>query len=147
MANVLTPHRNADCYAFPYPEAIEKETGLSGLTLPIREFFEILARDLEKGNPEKAAFHRKVASHYSHCDANGCSIDRDGNGTILVDYDDWDELTDEQRLLRGNRNAAIAVLDRLRFHLEMMNDGPENKSEVDDIRRTLGKMIEPLAFT
>ncbi|MCX5578987.1 hypothetical protein [Kaistia terrae] len=147
MANAITPYGNANCYAFSYPEAIEKSSGLSGMTMPIRDFFEMVAKDTEKHDPKMASFYREVASHYSHCDQKAHSVDRDGNGAILVDYDDWDELTDEQRLLRGNRNAAIAVLDRLRFHLEMLDDNPENKEPVDDIRRTLAELIEPLPFS
>lgn len=146
MVNIFAPYGNADCYTFPYPEAIEKKSGLSGMVMSIRELFEMVARDREKYDPKKSAFYREVASHYSHCDQKAYSVDRNGNGAILVDYDDWDELTDEQRLLRGNRNAAIAVLDRLRFHLEMMNDDLGNKEPVDDIRRTLAELIEPIAF-
>ncbi len=41
---------------------------------------------------------------------------------MLVDFDDWDDLTAAQQRLRGNRGSAIALLDRLRFHLETMDD-------------------------
>jgi hypothetical protein len=134
------------CYSFAYPAEIEAKTGLSGLTLPRREFYLTLARDVEHDAPERAAFFREVASHYPDCDGYGYHIDRDGNRAILIDFDDWDELTNEQRLLRGNRNAAIALLDRLRFHLEMMDDDIELKVEVDNIRRALNDLVEPLSM-
>jgi len=146
MANFENVGGSDSCFMFEYPEGMETKFGTSGLTLSKRNFYLMLARNIESDAPERAAFYRQVASHYPDCDNHGYGIDRDGNRAILVDFDDWDELTDEQRLLRGNRNAAIAVLDRLRFHLEMMDDEPANKEEVDDIRRALNDLIEPLSF-
>jgi len=146
MPNIENVGGNNACYSFGYPPEIEAKTGLSGLTLPRREFYLTLARDAEHDLPERAAFYREVASHFPDCDAYGHEIDRDGKRAILVDFDDWDELSDEQRLLRGNRNAAIAVLDRLRFHLEMMDDDVELQSQVDAIRRALNELVEPLSM-
>jgi hypothetical protein len=146
MPSIENVSGNNACYTFDYPLEIEAKTGLSGLTLPRREFYLILARDVENDVPERAAFYREVASHFPDCDRYGHDVDRDGNRTILVDFDDWDELSDKQRLLRGNRNAAIAILDRLRFHLEMMDDDIELKGEVDTIRRALNDIVEPLSM-
>lgn len=146
MSNIENLHSSSSCYCFEYPREIEAKTGVSGLTLPRREFYLMLARDLEKDDPKSAAFFREVANYYPDCDSRGYQIDRDGNRNILVDYDDWDELSHEERLLRGNRNAAIAVLDRLRFHLEMMDDDVSLKEEVDNIRRAINDLVEPLSM-
>jgi hypothetical protein len=116
------------------------------LKLPRRDLFLTLARDVEKDDPKRAAFYREVASHHPDCDPHGYEVDRDGNRNILGDYDDWDEINEEQQRLRGNRGAAIAVLDRLRFHLEMMDDDVELKAEVDSIRRALNDIVEPLSI-
>jgi hypothetical protein len=131
---------------FDYPPEIEARTGLSGLTLPRRDLFHTLARDLEATDPKRAAFFRDVASCYPDCDPHGHEVDRDRRGNILVDYDDWDELSEEQQRLRGNRGAATALLDRLRFHVEMMDDDVELKDEVDAIRRALNDLVEPLSM-
>ncbi|WP_313558660.1 hypothetical protein [Agrobacterium cavarae] len=146
MSNVENLYSNSSCYCFEYPREIEAKTGVSGLTLPRRELYLMLARDLEKDDPKSAAFFREVANHYPDCDSCGYQIDRDGNRNILVDYDDWDELSDEERLLRGNRNSTIAILDRLRFHLEMMDDNVARKEEIDAIRRAINDLVEPLSM-
>jgi hypothetical protein len=146
MTGIENVDGNNACYSFDYPSEIEAKTGISGLTLPRREFYLTLARDVEHDAPERAAFYRDVASHYPDCDSYGHEVDRDGNRAILVDFDGWDGLSDEERLLRGNRNAAIAVLGRLRFHLEMMEDDVELKVEVDTIRRALNDLVEPLSM-
>lgn len=137
---------NSACYMFDYPPEIEAKTGLSGLTLPRRDLFHTLARDLEDADPKRAAFFREVASYHPDCDSHGHEVDRDSHRNIMVDYDDWDELSEEQQRLRGNRGAAIAILDRLRFHLEMMDDNVELKDEVDTIRRALNDVVEPLSM-
>lgn len=147
MPNIENLYANSNCYCFEYPHEIEVKTGVSGLTLPRREFYLMLARDLEKDDPKGAAFFREIANHYPDCDSRGHQIDRDGNRNILVDYDDWDELSDEQRLIRGNRNATIAILDRLRFHLEVMEDDVSLKEEIDTIRRAVNDLVEPLSMT
>lgn len=133
------------CYSFDYPSEIEAKTGLSGLTLPRRDLFLILARDVEKNDPKRAAFYREIASHFPDCDPRGYEVDRDRDRNILVDYDDWDELDEEQQRLRGNRGAAIDLTNRIRFHLEMMDDDVELKIEVDTIRRALKDIVEPLS--
>ncbi|TPK91150.1 hypothetical protein [Mesorhizobium sp. B2-4-17] len=61
-------------------------------------------------------------------------FERDGSGNILPEFDDWDELTDEEKLVRGNRLAAIAILDRLRFDLETMDD---KSADADRISRSV----------
>lgn len=146
MSSIENVDGSSSCYCFDYPPEIEAKTGVSGLTLPRRELYLMLARDLEKDDPKSAAFFREVANHYPDCESRGYQIDRDGNRNILIDYDDWDELSDEERLLRGNRNAAIAILDRLRFHLEMMDDDVSRKEEVDTIRRGINDLVEPLSM-
>lgn len=133
-------------YGFDYPPEIEAKTGVSGLTLPKRELYLMLSREHENSDPKSAAFFREVASFYPDCDRQGYSVDCDRRGNILVDYDDWDELSEEQQRLRGNRGAAIALLDRLRFHVEMMDDDVELKDEVDAIRRALNDLVEPLSM-
>ncbi|MDM7979028.1 MAG: hypothetical protein QUV71_01640 [Rhizobium sp.] len=146
MSSIENVDGSSSCYCFDYPPEIEAKTGMSGLTLPRRELYLMLARDREQDDPKSAAFFREVANHYRDGDSRGYQIDRDGNRNILVDYDDWDELSDEERLLRGNRNATIAILDRLRFHLEMMDDDVSRKEEVDTIRRAINDLVEPLSM-
>lgn len=116
------------------------------MTLPKREFYLTLARDVENDDPKRAAFFREIASYYPDCDRVGYQVDRHGNQNILIDFDNWDELSTEQQRLRGNRGATIALLDRLRFHLEMMDDDIALKEEVDDIRRALNELVEPLSM-
>lgn len=36
------------------------------MTMLIRDLFEMLARDIEKNVPKRAALYREVASHYNH---------------------------------------------------------------------------------
>lgn len=142
MTIAYEPHGNDSCYCLPYPEAIASQTGVSGLTIPIRDVFEMLARDVENRDPQAAHFYRNVAAYYPYCDDLGYEIERDRRGNVVVDGEDWDELTYDQKLTRGNINATIAVLDRLRFDLEKMNDNPENNAEVDEIRRGLAAIID-----
>ncbi|WP_377295382.1 hypothetical protein [Rhizobium sp. SG2393] len=137
---------NEGCYSFDYPQEIAARTGVHGMTLPKRELYLALSRDKEKDDPKTAAFFRELASHYPDYDAWGYHIDRDGRGTMLVDFDDWDDLTAAQQRLRGNRCSAIALLDRLRFHLETMDDDVSRKQEVDTIRHTLNELVEPLSM-
>ncbi len=146
MSSIENVYGSSSCYCFDYPPEIEAKTGIRGLTLPCRELYLMLARDQEQDDPKRAAFFREVANYYPDCDSRGYQIDRDGNRNILVDYDDWDELSDEERLLRGNRNSTIAVLDRLRFHLEVMDDDVARKEEVDTIRRAINDLVEPLSM-
>lgn len=144
MSHIENVGGSSSCYCFDYPPEIEAKTGIRGLTLPRRELYLLIARDREKDNPKSAAFFREVANLYPDCDSHGYQIERDGNRNILIDYDDWDDLSDEERLLRGNRNATIAVLDRLRFYLETMPDDVTRKEEVDDLRRGLNDLVDPL---
>ncbi|MBB3979341.1 hypothetical protein GGQ64_004581 [Rhizobium azooxidifex] len=142
MENTFTHYGNDACFSFPYPEEITKKSGLHGMTMSIRDFWETVARDMEKSDPKSAAFYREVASHYPQCDNSGMAIERGSRGAILVDFDDWDDLTVEEKLTRGNINATIAALDRLRADLELMNDDPSNNDEIDEIRRALGAILE-----
>jgi len=142
MTTAYEPHGNDSCYCLPYPEAIASLTGVAGLTIPIRDVFEMLARDIENRDPKAAHFYRSVAAHYPHCDDFGYELERDRRGNVVVDSEDWDELTYDQKLTRGNINATIAILDRLRFDLEKMNDDPDNNNQVNEIRRGLAVIIE-----
>ncbi len=137
---------NNSSFCIDYPAEIQKEAGVHALNISRNEIFLLIAQSMEKHDAKEAAFFRKVASYYPNCDKSGHHVDRDKHKNILVDFDDWDELSNEQRLVRGNRNSAIAVLDRLRFHLEMMEDEPENNEEVDDIRRGLNEITESISM-
>lgn len=139
--NILTPYGTGTCFYFPYPGEIKKKIGgCDGILMPMRNVFEMFARENDNLDPKSAAFFRDVASHYPHCDSQGHGIDRNGNGAILYDYDDWDAMSVEEKELRGSCNAAIAVIDRLRFELEMM-DNVDRMEEVNIIRRTLADLI------
>lgn len=118
---------------------IAQKYGLGGLAMSIREFFLCFAKFKEDRDPKFAALLREVASHYPDV---VCTYEftRDKNGNVVFDYDDWDELSDNQRINRGNRLAAIAALDKLRFELELMSDEDEDKETVSSIRRGLAKL-------
>lgn len=146
MSSIENLMASAISYCFDYPPEIEAKTGLCGLAMSKREFYQILSRDVESDDPKLAAFYREIASYFPDCDQRGYQVSRDGNHNMLIDFDDWDELSTEQQCLRGNRGAAIALLDRLRFHLEMMDDDIGFKEEVDDIRRALNELVEPLSM-
>ena len=141
MTASIEPEQNCDTYAFSYPLPLQRKTGLDGMMLSKKEFFLLLSRDKESHDPKAAAFFREAASHCSDVDQFGYSVDRDGKCAILIGYDDWDELTDERKIFRGNCQATIAVLDRLRFDLEMAESlqlGPET---VNHIRNSLNTLL------
>ena len=142
MENIDRPDGNAECFLFDYPTEIASKIGIHGMTMPKRELWETVAGNFDKTDPKSAAFYREVASHYPECDSSGYAIERNSRGAIVFGYDDWDEIPEEVKLIRGNINAAIAVVDRLRAYLERMNDDPSNDDEVDEIRRSLGAIIE-----
>ena len=126
----------------PYPSAIAERVGMDGVALPVRRLFELLEEDAEATRLEDAIFYREVACHYDYCDKYGNLVPRNATGALLVDYDDWDELTPEQKLIRGNVSAATSLIDRLRHELDGMSHDPANSHLVDDIRRTLAGLVE-----
>ncbi len=142
MDKTTTPYGRAHSYYFEYPEEIQKRIRYTGIDVPIRDLFEMMARDIESSDPQRAAFFRLVAAHHPHCDENGYAVERDSRGAILFDFDDWDSLSIEEKLTRGNINATIAIIERLRFDLEKMNDDPANNEKVSEIRRIVGKIVE-----
>jgi hypothetical protein len=142
MDKIDRPDGNAECYLFDYPSDIVSKIGIHGMTMSKRELWETVAGNFDKADPKSAAFYREVALHYPECDSSGYAIERNSLGAILFDYDDWDDLSSEEKLTRGNINAAIAAVDRLRAYLERMSDDPSNGDEIDEIRRSLGDILE-----
>jgi hypothetical protein len=131
-------------YSFDYPADISAKTGLFGLTLPAQELYEMLARDVEDADPKRAAFFREVASRYPTMDKSGHTVARDMRGQFLPDCDPWDDMTTDQQAFRGNCNATIALMERIRYELEMMEDDPSRKEQIDHIRRTVGDLLDDL---
>lgn len=135
--NLVIPSMNMANFCLPYPDELAKEFGAVGFVMSIRRLYELLAKEADDRNPVEAALLRKAAAHYHDTYPNGDVIIRDSLTNIVAEFDDWDELTDEQKIFRGNVNAAIAAVDRIRYELEMMVDSYDEVDEVNRIRREL----------
>lgn len=137
MTTPFVPNMNCSNFILPYPEEVaEKKSGSRGITLSIREVYLMLAREYDDKDPQSAADLRAIADHYPDVD-DGEIIDRDSRGNMISEEDDWDELTDEQKIHRGNANAAIAVVDRIRNQLESAAYYYETADDVTRVRREL----------
>lgn len=138
MSNdTFTPTMNMANFYLPYPDELAKEFGASGFVMSIRRLYELLAREVDDKDPVEAALLRKVAGHYHDTYPGGDIIIRDSLTNIVAESDDWDNLTNDQKIHRGNVNAAIANVDRIRYELEMMFDSYEDAEEVTRVRREL----------
>ncbi|MDK1488641.1 hypothetical protein QN219_01000 [Sinorhizobium sp. 7-81] len=136
MTDFMIPNMNCANFSLPYPEEIVKKTGSTGIVASIRQFYLSAAAEADDKEPQWAAFLREVADYYP--DTNGGEIiDRDSRGNIVVEEDDWDDLTDEQKIHRGNVNAAIAVVDRIRYQLENAAYYYDTADDVTRVRREL----------
>lgn len=133
----IIPARNMALFCLPYPEELATEFGASGLVMSIRHLYETLAREADDRDPVEAALLRKVAGCYHDTYPNGDVIIRDSLTNIVAEGDDWDYMTDEQKIHCGNVNAAVANVDRIRYQLEMMTDSYDETDEVTRIRRAL----------
>lgn len=131
------PSMNMANFCLPYPDELAKEFGAAGFVMSVRRLYELLAKEADDNDPVEAALLRKAAGHYHDTYPNGDVIIRDSLTNIVAEFDDWDELTDEQKIFRGNVNAAIANVDRIRYELEMMIDSYDDADEVTRIRREL----------
>lgn len=132
---------NSAIFSIPFPAEIAAKTPLDGISMSFRDFFESMACKKEDYDPKYAALLREAASYYPEVDLSGLyPVERDSKGNALYDFDDWDEISDEKKINRGNINAAIAALDRLRFDLEMTGDGPEHADRVTNVRRKLAEL-------
>ncbi|MBZ9673315.1 hypothetical protein [Mesorhizobium sp. ES1-3] len=128
-------------FVFPHCDEVYKRTNSRSWSIGIRDLYEHFAKVHEGDNPQFAARLLESASHWPHINEHPyMPFERDGRGNILPDCDDWDELTDEEKLVRGNRLAAIAILDRLRFDLESRDDTPVEADRITSIRRGLAEM-------
>lgn len=136
MTEPFVPNMNCANFILPYPEEIAKETGSAGMIFSIRNFYLLLARQADDTDPRWAAELREIADHYPDSDG-GEIIQRDSRGNVLAEHDDWDELTDEQKIHRGNVNAAIAVVDRIRYELENAEFDYDVTEDVTRVRREL----------
>ena len=124
----------------PFSEEVAKRTGATGWSVPMRDLYEHYAMKVEDRDPQFAARLRETATTLPIVDHPTNPTERDKNGNILPDFDDWDELTDEEKINRGNRLATIAILDRLRFELEMTSDNADDAERVTHIRRALADL-------
>lgn len=136
MSEPFVPNKNCAEFILPYPEELAAKVGAAGMVFSIRETYLRAASEIEDKDPHRAAELRAIADYYPDTD-QGEVIYRDGRGNILGDEDDWDELTDEQKLFRGNLNAAIANVDRIRLNLETMIDSYEDAEDITRVRREL----------
>ncbi|MBD8891101.1 hypothetical protein [Roseibium litorale] len=141
MSNdAIAPSTNMASFYLPYPEELAKELDASGFVMSTRRFYELLASETDDKKPVEAALFRRIASHYPDTFPDGEVINRDSQTNIIAELDDWDDLTDEQKIHRGNVNAAIANVDRIRYDLEMMIDSYDDTEEITRIRRELSKI-------
>ncbi len=140
MSEHFIPNMNCANFCLPYPDALAKEFGANGFVMSIRRLYELLAREADDKDPVKAALLRKAAQHYPDTYPDGEIIIRNSVTNILADEDDWDDLTDSQKIHRGNVNAAIANVDRIRYELEMMVDSYDDTDEVTRVRRELASI-------
>jgi hypothetical protein len=140
MSNTIVPSMNCANFCLPYPEELAKEFGVSGFVMSIRRLYELLAREADDKDPLKAALLRKAAQHYPDTYPDGEIIVRDSLANIVAESDDWDDLTDDEKVHRGNVNAAIANVDRIRYELEMMIDSYDDTEEVTRVRRELAEI-------
>ncbi len=136
MSEPLVPEMNCANFMLPYPEEIAKKTGSSGMIFSIREHYLLHARHFEDTDPQWAAALREIADYYPDVD-RGEIIERDSRGNMVGDANDWDDLTDEQKIHRGNANAAIAALDWLRYQLESAVYEYDTSDDVTRVRREL----------
>ncbi|WP_157785399.1 hypothetical protein [Sinorhizobium fredii] len=136
MTDPMIPNMNCANFILPYPEEIAKKTGSSGMIFSIRELYLLLARQVDDSDPQEAAALREIADYYPDVD-RGEIVERDSRGNLVHEEDDWDELTDEQKIHRGNANAAIAVVDRIRYQLENAAYYYETADDVTRVRREL----------
>ncbi|WP_152976048.1 hypothetical protein [Ensifer adhaerens] len=139
MSEPLVPNMNCANFVLPYPEEIAKKTGSSGMVFSIRELYLLLARQADDNDPKEAAALREIASYYPDVD-RGEIINRDSSGNIVADFDDWDELTDSQKIHRGNVNAAMDAVDRIRYELENADYHYDTIDDVTRVRRALAEI-------
>lgn len=132
----MIPNMNCANFILPYPDEIAKKTGSTGMVFSIRELYLRAAAEEDDKDPQWAAFLREVADYYPDVEG-GEIIERDSRGNMVGDAEDWDELTDEQKIHRGNANAAIAVVDWIRHQLEIATYDYETTDDVTRVRREL----------
>jgi hypothetical protein len=136
MSEPFVPNMSCANFILPYPEEIEKKTGSSGMVFSIRELYLLLARQVDEKDPGEAALFRELADHYPDVE-QGELIERDSRGNMVGESDDWDELTDEQKIHRGNAHAAIAAVDWLRYQLELALFDYDTADDVTRVRREI----------
>ena len=136
MTTPIIPNMNCANFILPYPEEIAKKTGSSGMIFSIREFYLLLARQAEGVDPQEATHLREIANYYPDVH-DGEIIERDSRGNMVAEDDDWDELTDEEKIHRGNVNAAIAAVDRIRHQLEGAAHDCDTTDDITRVRREL----------
>jgi len=136
MTDPMIPNMNCANFMLPYPEELAKALGAAGLIYPLRDFYLLLARESDDRDPKGAAELREIADCYPDVD-RGDVIERDSRGNMVIEEDDWDDLTDAQKIHRGNTNAAIAAADRIRYQLENAAYYEETADDVTRVRREL----------
>jgi hypothetical protein len=114
------------------PEFVDK-TRCKTLHVDTRYFYEALSDMLEEdGEYRFAAMIRDVASSYG---GDGGRIKfTNKNGDPVQSYGDWDSLPDQEKSNRGNRNAIIRILDRVRSQVLSMSDSAANTEWISNTR-------------
>ncbi|WP_311029162.1 hypothetical protein [Mesorhizobium koreense] len=115
------------------PPGFVDKTRCKTLHVDARYFYEALSDMLEEdGEYRFAAMIRDVASSYG---GDGDRIKfADKNGDSAQSYGDWDSLPDDEKRNRGNRNAIIRILDRVRSQVLSMSDSATNTEWISNAR-------------
>lgn len=136
MSEPIIPNLNCAHFMLPYPEEVAEKAGSAGMVFSIREHYLLHARQLDDTDPQKAAVLRKIADYYPDT-FEGELKERDSRGNWVGDANDWDDLTDQQKIHRGNVSASIAALDWLRNELENAAYYDEMSEDVSRVRREI----------
>lgn len=125
----------------PLPNEIYPESGDIAWRVSVRQLFLYLATLSGEEDFEATEMYREIAFDYPEVfPYSDYFVERDSGSKIQLDHDDWDDIADDLKERRANRNAAIAHADRILFDLEMIEDIPETQGDVTRIRRALAEV-------
>lgn len=125
---------------FPFSAEVTKRTNRSGWSVSMRDLYEHYAIKHEDSDPQFAARLRETATAFPIVDHPTNPTQRDKDGNLLPEFDEWSELSDEEKIFRGQVNATVAILNRLRFDLENLVYDDESDERVREARKALARL-------